>query len=279
MTSPHAIPVRLPMRVAAASLLLASAGLAAEAVAQRDAAGSRDVPVLANGRARVPFGVGERMEFDVKFGAVRVGSAAMQVNGVESLRGREVYHTVFRVSGGTLFYKVNDRYESWFDVVSLSSLRYKQDIDEGSYERERIFEMFPDRRAFRENDKPEQPSVSEPLDDGSFLYFVRSIPLEVGQTYSFDRYFKPDRNPVTIKVLRREQVNVPAGTFDAIVIQPIIKSKGIFSEGGQAEVWLADDSTRAVLQLKSKLKFGSLNLYLKRYRPASTAAEVTGRDR
>jgi hypothetical protein len=74
-------------------------------------------------------------------------------------------------------------------------------------------------------------------------------------------------------------VEVPAGRFDAIVIQPIIKSKGIFSEGGQAEVWLADDSTRAVLQLKSKLKFGSLNLYLKRYRPPATDAEATGRGR
>ena len=274
MTSPRAIPVRAPVRVAAASLLLASASLAESAGAQREAAATRTVPILADGRARVPFGVGERMEFDVKFGAVKVGSAAMQVNSIESLRGREVYHTVFRVSGGTLFYKVNDRYESWFDVGTLSSIRYKQDIDEGSYERERTFEMFPDRSAFRENDKPEQPSVSEPLDDGSFLYFVRSIPLEVGQTYTFDRYFKPDRNPVTIKVLRKERVHVPAGTFDAIVVQPIIKSKGIFSEGGRAEVWIADDATRAVLQLKSKLKFGSLNLYLKKYRPPAGAGEA-----
>jgi hypothetical protein len=56
---------------------------------------------------------------------------------------------------------------------------------------------------------------------------------------------------------------VPAGTFNAIVVQPIFKSPGIFSEGGHAEVWVSDDSTRAVLQIKSKLSFGSLNLYLR----------------
>jgi hypothetical protein len=223
----------------------------------------------AQARERVPFGVGERMEYDVRFGAVRVGTGAMEVVGIEPIRGRPAWHIVFSVRGGTLFYKVHDRYESWFDVTTLSSLRYKQDIDEGSYERERTFEIFPDRAMFRENDRPEQPSVAQPLDDGSFLYFLRTLRLEVGKTYTFERYFRPDRNPVRITVLRREAVKVPAGTYDALVIQPQIKSKGIFSEGGRAEVWIADDSTRAILQVKSKLKFGSLNLYLRSFRAGS----------
>jgi hypothetical protein len=88
------------------------------------------------------------------------------------------------------------------------------------------------------------------------------VPLEVGQTYRFDRYFKPDRNPVTIRVLRRERVTVPAGTFDAIVIQPVIKAKGIFSEDGQAELWLSDDDRRMIVQMKSRLSFGSIDLFL-----------------
>jgi hypothetical protein len=66
-------------------------------------------------------------------------------------------------------------------------------------------------------------------------------------------------------------VKVPAGTFDAIVLQPIIKTSGIFSEGGQAEIWLTDDDKKMMLQMKSRLSFGSLNLYLRSYR--FTAAE------
>ena len=91
----------------------------------------------------------------------------------------------------------------------------------------------------------------------------------MGKTYSFDRYFKPDRNPVTVTVVRRERIKVPAGTFEAIVLHPTIKAKGVFGEGGKAEIWLADDSSRIMLQMKSKLKIGSLNLYLKQIRHGS----------
>jgi len=87
--------------------------------------------------------------------------------------------------------------------------------------------------------------------------------MVMGMTYEFNRYFIPDRNPVKIRVLRKEQVRVPAGTFDCIVIQPIIKTKGIFSENGQAEIWLTDDARRIMVQMRSKLAFGSLNLYLR----------------
>ena len=94
------------------------------------------------------------------------------------------------------------------------------------------------------------------------MYFVRTVPLEVGRAYEFQRYFKPDRNPVTIRVLRRERITVPAGTFDAIVVQPVIKTKGVFSEEGRAELWLSDDERRLILQMKSRLSFGSIDLYL-----------------
>ena len=220
-------------------------------------------------REPLPFSPGEQLSYDVKFGSIDVGNAVMDVVGVEEVRGRPAFHVRFNVKGGTLFYKVNDHYESWIDTTSLVSLRHVQDIDEGRYERERHYEIMPERGVYRENDKPEQETVAQPLDDGSFFFFLRTIPLEVGQTYSFNRYFKPDRNPVTVTVVRKERIKVPAGTFDAIVLHPSIKAKGVFGEGGQAEIWLADDSSRVMLQMKSKLKIGSLNLYLKKIKRGS----------
>lgn len=231
------------------------------------AAGSEAPPrALPADDIAVPFAVGERLDYDVKFGPLRVGSGSMEVAGIEQVRGHRAWHTVFTVKGGTFFYRVNDRLQSWMDTQSLSSLRFEQQIDEGSYERQRVYDIYPDRSMFIEQGKAPRPSVSQPLDDGSFLYFLRTIPLDVGQTYTFNRYFVPDRNPVVIHVLRRERISVPAGTFDAVVIQPVIRTKGIFSEDGHAEVWLSDDSRRIMLQMKSKLSFGSLNLYLKSYR-------------
>jgi hypothetical protein len=227
------------------------------------------------GRLPVPYGVGERVEYEVRLGRLRVGSGAMEVMGVQEVRGRETWHTVFTVSGGNFVYRVNDRYESWVDTRTGNSLRYRQDLNEGRRDVERNFEIYPERSVFQESGRPERPSVRSPLDDGSFIYFLRTIPLTVGETYSFERYFIPDRNPVTIRVLRRERIRVPAGEFDAIVVQPIIKTKGIFSENGRAEVWLSDDENRIMLQMKSSLPFGSLNLYLKSYRPAKAGATAT----
>jgi hypothetical protein len=215
----------------------------------------------------LPFAIGEKCSYDVRYGDLKVGTGSMEVADTESVRGVDAWHTVFRVVGGIPLYHVNDLFESWFDVSTLSSLRFVQRLQEGGKDRERHFEIFPERSTYIQEGKPEKPSVSQPLDDGSFLYFARTLPLEVGKTYAFDRYFQPDRNPVTLKVLRRERVTVPAGTFMAIVVQPIIKTSGIFSENGEAQVWLADDSTRIMLQLKSKLTFGSLNLYLTSYHP------------
>lgn len=232
---------------------------------------SQTLAIASVKHAKVPFGPGERMEYDVRFGALRVGNAHMEVVALDNIRGRPAWHTAFWVQGGNFLYRVNDVYESWMDAETLSSLRFVQELEEGGKDTERRFEIYPERSIFVQTSKKptkEEQSVSQPLDDGSFLYFIRTIPLEVGKTYDFNRYFRPDRNPVRIKVLRKEKVKVPAGTFDAIVIQPVIKTKGIFSENGHAEVWLSDDERHIMLQLKSQLKFGSLNLYLKSFFPS-----------
>jgi hypothetical protein len=232
-------------------------------------------PPAVQERMDVPWRVGERAEYEVRFSAARVGSGSMEVMGIVPIRGRNAWHTKFQLTVGTFFYKVNDVFESWSDVTNFTSLRFHSDQEEGGRDREKRYEIFPDRGVYVEktaaNGGEEQKSVSKPLDDGSFLYFIRTVPLEVGETYVFNRYFRPDRNPVTIKVLRKERVKVPAGVFDAIVIQPIIKTRGIFSEEGEAQVWLMDDPSRIMLQMKSKLKIGSINLYLKSYRPGTGA--------
>src|SRR4051812_21234806 len=57
--------------------------------------------------------VGERLVYDVKFGPLKVGRASMEVLGVEEVRGHRTWHTRFQVTGGTLFFRVNDVLESW----------------------------------------------------------------------------------------------------------------------------------------------------------------------
>ncbi|MEO6865898.1 MAG: DUF3108 domain-containing protein [Gemmatimonadaceae bacterium] len=220
----------------------------------------------------VPFGVGELAQYDVKFGALKVGSASTLVEDIEDVRGISTWHTVFRLQGGTFFFRVNDVFESWIDRNTFSSVRFYQTQQEGSNDREKRYEIFPDRGTYMEMDKKpprDHEGVKDPLDDGSFLFFVRTLQLEVGHTYESQRYFRPERNPIRVRILRKETIEVPAGRFDCIVLQPAIKTQGIFSENGNAEVWLSDDNRHILVQLKSKLSFGSINLYLRSYKPGA----------
>ena len=249
---------------------LLAACVSSSGVAAQDSVAVVARPDTLSKRAVVPFGVGERADYQVKFGPFSVGRGGMEVMSVDTIRGRESWHTVFRVRGGVPGYRVNNVMESWLDTHTLASLRHWQDFDEGPNERERRFEIFPDS-VYVQDDREPQPTVSLPLDDGSFLYFIRTIPLEVGKEYSYDRYFRPDRNPVRFQVLRKERIKVPAGEFETVVIRPIIKSRGVFAENGRAEVWLTDDNRRLMVQMKTHLSIGSLSLYLRSYTPAKAS--------
>jgi hypothetical protein len=201
-----------------------------------------------------PFTIGERLTYNVRVGRLGRGSAVMEIKGEDTVRGKPVLHTIFTLNGSLLFFKVRDYYESWFDPRSMVSLRYRQDIDQGPYDRLRKYDIYPERGVYFDSVKNlELPTSDLPLDDGSFLYFLRTIPLKVGETYSFNRYFKPDRNPVRVAVVRRERIRVPAGEFDALVLQPKIKAKGIFAEEAGAEVWIADDTSRVMLMMRTRL--------------------------
>jgi hypothetical protein len=217
---------------------------------------------------KVPFRVGEKLTYQAKVNFISAGSATMSVENIDTVRGHTTYHTVFDVRGQLLFFHVRDHYESWFDTTTLISLHHVQHIDETKNTADRVYDFYPERKVYVRNGV-ENPSVADPLDEGSFIYFMRSVPLEVGKTYEFNRYYHLDRNPVIITVERKEHITVPAGEFDAIVVRPTIKSKGLFSENGEAEVWFSDDSARTLLRLKSKLPFGTLYLELKQAEYAS----------
>ncbi|MBD3162759.1 MAG: DUF3108 domain-containing protein [Candidatus Eisenbacteria bacterium] len=231
--------------------------------------------------APVPFGPGERSEYEVRVGFFGgSGEASMEVLGIEEVRGHPTYHLSFRLEGGVLFAKVEDRLDSWLDVSRLVSLRFDQNQHEVNYERHRIYEFYPEMgRWIRENGSVGSLATEEPLDDVSFVYFARTLPLEVGTTHTLSRYFKEDGNPVILEVLRKERIDVPAGTFDTIVVRPIIRTSGLFGEGGEAELFFTDDDRRVLVQMRSRIPIlGHLNLVLKSFEPGApipaTAASI-----
>jgi hypothetical protein len=218
--------------------------------------------------APVPFGAGEKATYQVKLGRLSVGQGTMQILGIETVDSRPTYRARLQIAGGVPLARVDDTFESWIDVVGLFSRRYHQDQKEVNFERVRKFDFFPERRLARRTDTGEESPLptDRPLDEVSFLYYVRTLPLRVGETYTLNQYFREDGNPVVLKVVRKETVRVPAGTFNTIVVQPVIRTRGLFGEGGRAEVFFSDDDRRILVQLRSRVRLiGSLSLHLQEY--------------
>jgi hypothetical protein len=222
-----------------------------------------DVP-----RALRPFAVGERAEYDIRYGRVQVGSGSLSVDGIEPVRGRAAFR--FRMTVGVtvklLLYKyvARDTMQSWVDTASFHSLRFHQNQHENDKLRTKRYEIFADARVYTDGGGPDQPSVANPLDDISFLYFVRTQPLEVGANKVWDRHFKPSSNPVSLRVLHRDTIEAAGRTWSTIVVEPTIKTSSMFADG-DTRLWISDDSSRVLVQLQTKLKIGSITLRLKTY--------------
>lgn len=220
--------------------------------------------------APAPFGPGERLVYNVKVGIFNAGHGEMSITTLDTVRGNDAYRIDMTIRGGLLGARVNDSYISWMDVRTLQSWRFIQDIHQVNYKSFRHFEMRPELRLWERQDNGESGPLASglPLDDIAFIYFLRTLPLEVGATYTFDRYFKAEGNPVTVRVLRRDRRKTDAGEFPTLVLQPTIQTRGLFA-GGKAEIHLTDDARRLPVYVKSDIpRFpGSLTLHLKEIHP------------
>lgn len=256
--------MKLPKTVLAMLLLPFSAG---GVHAQLGSALAQVVPFPV---APVPFGPGEEMRYDVKWGIFgSVGYGRLAVAEIDTIRGHPAYRLEFQVKGSVTFFKVDDLSQSWLDASKLYSHRYDQNTRQTSYKRHRILDFYPEEMRWdRQNSDDEGELASaEPLDDVAFLYFVRTLPLEVGKSYTFDRYWKSEGNPVTVNVLRKDTIKIGQDTYKTIVVQPIIKTRGIFGEGGEAEVHFTDDDRRLIVYLQANMSIGTLKMYLHGYTP------------
>ncbi len=229
------------------------------AVAPPTAAQSGDTRSIAE-----RFPVGETLVYDARFGFINIGQAAMRVLSQDTIRGIPTLHLEFLVQGGTYMFRLNNRMDSWIGLDDFASRRFIQDNDEMGRKRYNAYEIYPDSGFYRQAGVDSAIATSrDPLDDLAFFYFARAVPLEVGTRYEFDRYFRPDRNPVVLEVLSRDTIDVPAGRFPTVVIKPTIKGKGVLAEASEPRMWLSDDDRRVMVQLKSRFPFGVITFRLK----------------
>jgi hypothetical protein len=225
------------------------------------APGTPSRPVVA-----YPFQIGERLQYSAKLGFLRLGTAWMAVQRVDTVRGVASYVFEFGLVTSAPLYKSSSVMHSWTGVSDLVSRRFHQDLVENGKERKRYYEIFPDSMLYTQENRPgSKPSVADPLDDAAFFYFLRTVPLEMGKTQKFERYFKKDMNPVSITVVKREDMELPDGKkVPCLIVNPVLGEDGLFAPRSKAMLWLTDDERRIPVQIRARLPFGTVTIRLEK---------------
>ncbi len=217
----------------------------------------------------------ESLSFVVKWGVVVGGYSSLNIQGIDMVNDRPAYHIVSEArSGGVVsaFYKVEDRNEAWLDVDSATSVRFEKRIREGKYriEESTLIDQPNHRfyvKSFRiDKNLYEQKEGTAPahvLDVMGSLYYVRLLPLEVGQTYILDVLSGDKVYPLEVKVKKREKIKVPAGKFDTLLVEPILRGPGIFiAKGKKLEVWMTADERHMPVRMRTEVFIGHVSAEL-----------------
>jgi hypothetical protein len=207
--------------------------------------------------APYPFRVGETLRYEAKLGYFSVGTASVSVSRLVQERGAEAFEITMNGQGGPPGWRVSYDLTSRVGTARFHSLRFhRRLVQRGDVEEER-YVIVPDSARYRQEGVPgDWVAPSEPLDELAFLYYLRTAPLEVGRSYTLERYFKTGYNPVGVEVTGRESVSLPdGGTASSLAVR-------VTSRGSTMRVWLTDDKRRLPVQLVLPLPFGSVTLQL-----------------
>jgi hypothetical protein len=226
---------------------------------------------LADGRGPVlpaspePFKVGESLRFSVQYGFIKAGTAWLEVPEVRDWNGRPTWLLVARAKSNGFFdrvYKVRNRIESVWDQEKRFSWRYLEDRHEGRYAANDTIVFDPEMGEARYKDGRTYPIPGNAQDALSAFYYTRFQELPIGGSIRFDYHASRKSAPMEVKVIGRQRVKTPAGRFNCVVVEPVLKAGGIFKNKGRLVIWLTDDERRMPVLMRSKVLIGSISVVL-----------------
>ena len=272
------LPLWLASALVAAALVRGAPAADTTAVAPTDTAITPAVAMPSPGQTELvpaveqPFRPGESLKFAVQYGIVRAGTAYLEIPQVRDWKGHEVYAFTARAESNAFFsrfYKVRNKIESYWDPRAQYTWRYSEDRREGShkfrseieFDHDRNEAIYPDGQAY-----PIPPQVQDAL---SAFYYTRTQALPLGGSIVFDYHASKKSQPLQVRVIGRERVNTPAGTFDCVAIEPIMRAGGIFKNNGRLVIWLTEDARRMPVLMRSRVAIGSISVVLLEARPGA----------
>jgi len=219
--------------------------------------------------AKVPWRIGEYFQFSIDWNGLNGGSSLMQVQNLQRVAGRRAYRIVSKTESNSFvskFYKVRDRAESYIDAESLYTLRFIKHLREGGYKSDVDIRFDQANRKAAYSDGKTFDVAAGVHDVLSAFYYIRTRPLPDGATMVVPTHDNKKSYEMEVKVHKRERIEVPAGKFNCVLVEPILKSEGVFKSKGSILVWLTDDERRMPVLVRTKVPVGSINVALTDYR-------------
>ena len=188
------------------------------------------------------FKSGEWFKFKMSYsGFLKAGNATLQVNETV-LDGKPVYHVVgkgWTTGAIKWFFKVQDRYESYFDKEKILPYKFIRKIDEGGHVKDIEINFDHDKKeALVHNKKHDtkksfttKPNIQDMV--STFYYLrnkVNAKTLKVGDEIKLDMFFDEENYGFKLKYLGKENLDTKFGTVETLMFRPYVMAGRVFKE-------------------------------------------------
>jgi hypothetical protein len=219
------------------------------------------------------FPEGERVVLSASYFGVEAGRVHIGIKSDKLVNGQEALHFYALGKTSSLFslvYKVRDSIESLWSPKLERPLTLAFDVDETKQKYKtrsyfdwdkNIADYFEEGWHKKKGDYKDQKTWELPKkaqDIVSAIFYVRTLPLEVGNTYTFNVMENHKVIQTHLKVDRREVISTNIGKRSALVLKPSFKTKGKFKKVGDISIWVTDDQYKQILRVESKIKIGTV---------------------
>ena len=229
------------------------------------AATARIVPPPPN----YPFPDGRAYVYAAEWHLITAGTGVVRMEAAGN--DRKVTAIAESLGVVNVIFPVHDHFEAHFDPRTFCSLSIFKHSEEGSHKRETSIHFDYQRKKSALDEKNLKTGETKQVENDmpgcatdviTGFYYLQSLPLRVGSTYEFPL---SDGKTTVVRAMveKREQVKVPAGTFEAVEVAAEAVS-GSLQKKGKVWVWYSDDASHTPVQMKVKLGWGTLLFRLQR---------------
>jgi hypothetical protein len=217
-----------------------------------------------------PFPNGEVLSYEVEWRLLTAGTASLRLDAFDNQE--RVTATADSTGAFSVLYPVHDRFEASFDRRTFCSDGISKHTEEGfrrldtaiHFDYRRQKSVLQEKNLKTGHSKQDENDIPGCVTDViSGIFYVGSLPLQVGQTYTFPLNDGGKTNDVRARVEAREEIKTPAGTFRCVRVQPEATS-GVLRRKGQIWLWYSDDASHIPVQMRARMFWGTVSFRLSR---------------